>query len=513
MLFRNTAWQSAPLISSYVFSVILAPLMLSRLGLAAFGVWAVTGALALWASLLDLGISRSLARFVALYHAQGDRRGIQECAGLGLIVITGIGAVGALAAYVAAPFMADQLEVLGTGDMRIVLYCSLTIFLVNAYDAVLNAVPVGLQNMKPPNTASLTGYFVNFSFSVGALIASTDLVVYAQANAAAAIVALLVHIVMFVRVWPGPRIAIPSWARAKEILSFSLKTQVAWISDLVNFSTDGIIVALLVGPRAAGAYEIATRVVSAVRSVGVLATSAMVPLATDQIARHGRAVIAGFYREYTKKSLAVALPIFGVAAVSAPFLLEAWLGEPPPDSIAILTVLVGAYFVNIATNVPMIIVTSDGKPGLQAWTSALTAAVNAVLTLVLASLFGLWGVLAGTFVALSSGSALFIVLFHRQYDLGVKDLRAAAGGPVGLALGLAIPFAVYYAVVTPDVEGRLPAAVALAITAGLYAGMYWVAASRLGYLPAKLTLPGRFAGPRGRGPQSAESSPAGTGRT
>ena len=46
-----------------------------------FGVWAVTGAIAQYARLLDFGITRSLARFVALYDAEGDRGGIEESVG------------------------------------------------------------------------------------------------------------------------------------------------------------------------------------------------------------------------------------------------------------------------------------------------------------------------------------------------------------------------------------------------------------------------------------------------
>src|SRR3954468_9900116 len=95
MLFKNTAAQSADLLTAYLFSLLLAPLMLDRLGLALFGVWAVTGAMATYAGLADLGITRSLARFVALYDVRGDPAAIGQCVGLGLIAITAVTAVAA----------------------------------------------------------------------------------------------------------------------------------------------------------------------------------------------------------------------------------------------------------------------------------------------------------------------------------------------------------------------------------------------------------------------------------
>ena len=42
---------------------------------------------------------------------------------------------------------------------------------------------------------------------------------------------------------------------------------------------------------------------------------------------------------------------------------------------------------------------------------------------------------------------------------------------------------------TPHLDDRLTAGIALALTAGTYGLVYWLGASRLGYLPQKLTLP------------------------
>src|SRR3954453_21920285 len=101
MLFKNTAAQSADLLTAYAFSLLLAPLMLNRLGLELFGVWAVTGAIATYAGLVDLGITRSLARFIALYDVEGDRAAIAECVGLGLLAVTAVAAFGAIVATLA----------------------------------------------------------------------------------------------------------------------------------------------------------------------------------------------------------------------------------------------------------------------------------------------------------------------------------------------------------------------------------------------------------------------------
>src|SRR5712672_3456575 len=136
-LFRNTAAQSLPIATTSLFGLILAPIMLSRFGLAQFGVWAVTGALAQYARLLDLGITNSLSRFVALYDAEGDRRAIEETIGIGLIASCAVGVVMIAAAVAAAPLVSDVVGVLDTGEMRLVLVSAAGVSVAYLLSAVL----------------------------------------------------------------------------------------------------------------------------------------------------------------------------------------------------------------------------------------------------------------------------------------------------------------------------------------------------------------------------------------
>src|ERR1700733_5222952 len=117
-MFRNTLAQAATYLSSQVFSFLLAPLMIARLGLTLFGVWAVVGAIATYATVLDAGITRALAHFVALYDTRGDERAIRECLGLGLCAFTLIGAVLLPLSWLAGPPLADALGHVSGDQMR-----------------------------------------------------------------------------------------------------------------------------------------------------------------------------------------------------------------------------------------------------------------------------------------------------------------------------------------------------------------------------------------------------------
>jgi O-antigen/teichoic acid export membrane protein len=488
MLFRNTLAQSASVIAGYLFSFLLAPIMISRLGLEPFGVWAVTGAFATYAGLLDLGIGRSLARFIAVFDAAEEKHRIDESVGLGLIATLLVGLVAAGVAALAAPFVADKLGVLDGGEMRIVLLSSVAIWTVNGIDGVLTAVGIGLRHMVPPNVATTVGVTINFAFSIAALALSSSLVVYALANAAAGAVALLPAALAMRYVWRAPYVAWPSRALVKEVLAFSVKNQVGWLAELVNFQTDKVIIALLVDVRAAAIYEIASRVVLAVRSVAVLTVSAMIPTAAARIVEEGREVVGEMYRRYTLRSCAIAFPLYTLVSVTAPFLLIAWLKTSPGDAALLVPFLTLAYLVDMTTGVGSTISIGAGRPGLPSGNALLVAAANVAFTLALAPPFGLWGVVAGTFLAVTIGALLFNARFLRLFELPVRDLLAGVLPPGALALGLGIPpAALALAVGIPG--GRPSAILWLALATTIYALPYWLIATRRRYLPRQLEFP------------------------
>lgn len=487
-LFGNTAAQSAPVVTAFVFSFVLAPIMLSRLGLAQFGVWAVTGALAQYARLLDLGITNSLSRFVALYEANGDRRAIEETIAIGLLAATAVGATVLAAAALAAPLVSDVLGVLDAGEMRVVLLSSAGIAVANLFAAVLSAVPVGLRRMGPPNVALTAGNTVNFVASVVALALSTELTTYALANAGAAIVGLLLTAVSLVYVWSTPFVGRPSLARAREIVSFGVKSQTVTLAQLVNVQTDKLIIAAMLGPRTAGAYEIGNRIVQGVVSLGLLTLSALIPTATADLVKRGKRVIAEYFGRYTVRSLAIALPMFGAVCVSAPYLLVAWLGEIPPDSVQIIVLLSFSFAVSMATGVAMTLTMSDGRPGLVAQTAILVVSLNVAGTLVAAPLFGLWGVLLATVAAEILASLVFLVRFNRIYGLGGKALAEGVVGPTAVALLAAVPFGLWYLLGAEVPDERAPAALGVLATGGLYALICWVVESRRELLPERLRV-------------------------
>jgi O-antigen/teichoic acid export membrane protein len=368
------------------------------------------------------------------------------------------------------------------------MLCSVGIFVCNAYRFVINAVPIGMQRMIPPSVATIAYNVVSFAFSLGALLASRELLVYALANVAAAAIGVVAALVSLRRAWPSARARRPSRPLVRELLGFGIKAQVTWIADLVNVQTDKVIIALVIDVRAAGAYEIANRAVSAVRTVAMMSQSALLAAATTALAREGVQVVRSFYRHYALRAMSVALPLLIATSVISPALLAAWLGDIPDDALMIFVALTLANVANIGTGVATNIWLGEGNAGILAVFATISAVANIALTLALTPLFGLWGVVGATVATIVGMSVVAMVKFHRTHPVPGRDTLRAVGVPVALAAAASLPILLWLAVMGAPDDGRVEGAIGAAAFGAVFVALYWPAATRLGILPEKLAL-------------------------
>ena len=93
---------------------------------------------------LDAGITRALARFIALYDTRDDPRAIRECVGLGLCAFTLIGVRDVAGRVVRRPARWPTRSGHVSGDqMSQILVAMAVIFIVQGYSAVLQALARG----------------------------------------------------------------------------------------------------------------------------------------------------------------------------------------------------------------------------------------------------------------------------------------------------------------------------------------------------------------------------------
>lgn len=480
-LLRNTVAQSTPMLLGYFFSFVSAPIVLAGLGIRQFGIWALTGGIASYVALLE-GFGPSLSRFIAANQA--DRRTCGQYVAIGFVSGTVVSAIALGAAIAGARALSLAVTGISTTDMRIVCVSAALILLSGFFVNVLCAYPVGQCRMVAPNVGLSIGSTLNFVASVGAIAFGASLPGYALANAGAELLAVFVVAALVLRSERGLPLARPELGRLTGFVTYSAKYQLVNLSALINYQTDKIVLGLSVGPSAAGAYELACRVAAAARELGVYPMTALLPTLTAEISRSGLESVRRRYARLAAVTATFAFPPLVLTAAGAPLLLAAWLAQVPPYSTAVLVVLTLAYIPIVSSGVGYVVSAAASDPGLGARAGAGMAVANVVLTVILVQQFRVWGVLAGTAIALIGGALALVLLVHRRFALPLRAYLDAVLPPLKICLVLALPVsAVAYSGI---VHGRLMQACVLLVLAVIYFTVYATWAIRSHRVPVAI---------------------------
>ena len=178
----------------------------------------------------------------------------------------------------------------------------------------------------------------------------------------------------------------------------------------------------------------------AVRSVAVLTVSAMIPTAAARIVEEGREVIGAMYRPLHAAHLRDRLPALhadlGHRAVPADRLAEDGARRRrAAGSLPHPRLLRQHHHRGRARRSAI----GAGHPGVASANSVLIAIMNVILTVALAPSLGLWGVVAGTFLAVTVGSVIFNCRFLRLFEPAAPRPDRGPVPTAALALGLGIP--------------------------------------------------------------------------
>src|SRR5215210_3379399 len=75
---RNVSTRYVAIAAEMAIGILLLPFNVAHLGTAAYGLWMLTTSITTYFSVLDLGYSGALVKFVAEYRARRDPRALNE---------------------------------------------------------------------------------------------------------------------------------------------------------------------------------------------------------------------------------------------------------------------------------------------------------------------------------------------------------------------------------------------------------------------------------------------------
>lgn len=412
----NGLAQIAPIIASLG----LTPVLIDRLGVDRFGIWSLALIALGTLTSLDGGVSASLARFFAIYAARDDRADTGRLLVASLLLFVFLGTALTLAAFQLAPTLVGLVHVhaaLRHEAIWIFRWLPLLAIVALAADATAALLQGNGQFRELAIVTSL---------SAGVFAGAVVLLVQPGAHLAELVAAATLRyatmavggVLLARRHITVRRPLLPSWSVIREVGGYASRMQLAAVTGFVNAELDGFVVAAVSPVRYVGLYSIGLQAASAARSVPLYAFSPLLTRLTTTFRTAGRDAAEAEFEHLERRWLPSVLG-FGVVALAAVgFAVPIWLGHRYVLSGVTAVVLLTGYLVHVGfTGMRTCYVRAIGRPGLEARYSSVWTISNGLLTVPLALLGGLIGVVAATAGTGVIASVYFVSLCRRTEQL------------------------------------------------------------------------------------------------
>jgi O-antigen/teichoic acid export membrane protein len=470
-----------PLVAGYGTILLATPYVVSRLGIHDFGVWSITGAVAQYAAFLDLGVSRAANRYVALFHAKGDVR--SEGAVVG-ICVTALVILWALLGSLALLTRSLVDHVLGTGNPELacfLLLCAVSIMIVGLLARVLAAASVGRGRQVPASIGVAILSALQAVGGVAALVVRPSLTAFAIGTVAGAVLGLGAVVTIILLDERRITIGRPGAALARAILSYGINSQVGAAGDLLLLQSGKLIAGIMVGPAAAGVYELASRLAVGAYALGAAPVSALTPHLTRCYVTRGMDGVLSEYERLTRRNTAVAIFVPFAMAATAFSAIPLWLGRDEPLVVFALLALLPGIAINGSTGVCTATLSAIGRPALIARVSVVAGVLQSAFTVTLGYTFGFVGIVVAIGVSVPAAKLIGLWWMQARIGLPMKLYFRGTCGPYAagmIAMAIALPIGLLAA---PD--SRASAVWPFLASAVLFCAAYAVLGWSRDYLP------------------------------
>lgn len=421
---RNAMASLTQVVLSTLLLFVLYRALIAHIGADGVGIWSLVLASGAISRLAELGFTVGVVKFVAGAIGRGDRERAASdvCLGalaVGLLLALGVALVFAVFDFAIA-FAVDKPE--ARAAARGLLPIAMASLWLSGVAGVFLSGIDGCQRMDLRSVIVTTGTAVNVAAAL-ALVGPFGLRGVAWAHLGQSLFVLLAAACTLARMLPLRQVSVHGWTwpQVRAFVSYGVNVQIAALMMLLFEPTTKVLLGRFGGLTVVGYYEMANCFVTRARALIVAAFQAMVPAVAAGSERDANAAIWLYGRAQTL--IAFMLPaLFAVVAAAAPAVSALVLRRHDPAFCLVAWLLCAGWAINTIT-VPAYL--SNMGTGRLRW-NTISHVVMGLLNLALASafgmLFGWYGVVAGSVLALAIGSLIIVVGFHRQHGIALAEL-------------------------------------------------------------------------------------------
>jgi O-antigen/teichoic acid export membrane protein len=456
---RNVSTRYLAIGVEMAVGIVVLPFNIAHLGKAAYGLWMLTTSITGYFSVLDLGYSGALVKFVAQYRARRDPKALNEILSTTFYLFTLLGIATYLIAIVISMFLGPLFH-LGPDQARtgqIVLLIVSLQFATSMAFSVFGGVINGFQRYDLNNLVGGASSVAAAAVNVLVLLAGYGLIELVAATTAVRLLAYVVYRMNAYRVFPGLRLRLGLFRRARlrEVTHFSVYMGVIDWANKLNYSVDALVIGAFLNTSAVAVWSVGQRLADTTQRLTNQLNDVLFPTVVDNDASSRLGRLQSIFLLGTRFSLATAVPLGGALILMAGPLVRAWVGPDFADTAIIVQLLTLTVIIRVGNATAMTLLKGAGRHRLVAFANIVTALVNLGLSVAIVRPLGLPGVAIGTLVPVTTTA--FFVIFPAGCRRVQLPLTRALAEAVWPALWPAGAMAAYVALTRPLVGNSLVA--------------------------------------------------------
>jgi O-antigen/teichoic acid export membrane protein len=404
---RNVLFNWLGTVAMMAVGFFLSPFILHNLGNVAYGVWVLAISVGAYLGLLDLGMQSSVLRFVSKGHTQGDHQGASEAVSAALWVrlqISALALVLSIGLAAVFPFVFKVPAELTSDARKAILLIGINAAITMSI-GVVGGILSALNRYDLQNYVLFAQTALRVIFVVAVLRTGHGIVAIALCELVAASVGNLLLIWVARRLYPELQVQLkkPKRETLQKIWSYSWYAFLTTVAVQLVYQSDNLVVGAFIpassAMEAVTFYAIANSLCRYTTQIVSSMGSTFVPAASTYEAAGDSASLLSLYKNGTRATMMISLPILVTLIVRGPSFIGLWMGpQYAHKSGTVLIILVSALFFSYANRTAASIAFGIEKHKTMAIWAIGEGVANLALSITLVHWYGIYGVAFGTLI-------------------------------------------------------------------------------------------------------------------
>lgn len=388
-------------------SAVSIPLTVRYLGAEMYGVWVTIGTTLAMLAVMDLGIGNTLTNSISEAYALDSKHlaGLYTASAFWMM-----SALAALLGLVGYPIwhaldFGAIFNIHNPGAIqqsRNAVGVAYALFLLGLPVNLVAKLLGGYQQLQIANYFSAAGAVLSLFAIVATTLLHGGLVMLVLAYTGSILFSNLVcmaWLFLSAKPWLFPSLGKVHVSTAKKMLGVGGMFFLLQMSALVVFNSDNLVIAHFLGPREVTPYNITWRLVGYAAVLQSLLMPALWPAYAEAINRGDSSWVRLTYRRTMRATMLFAAACCIVFLFSGRTLIRLWAGPAAVPSQSLLIAMCVWTLISTLMNNEATLLAASNQIRMQTWLSAVAAALNIYLSILLVQKIGSLGVILGTILS------------------------------------------------------------------------------------------------------------------